>query len=126
MDSILMAAFAMYSARRKHRLAVVPAVLAVLALLSAGICPGAAAETRAGNVTSYDLSGYSNPYGMTTGPDGNIWFTEYNTPSAIGKITPSGTITSYPIRNPPGYGPVEITPGPGGTSGSPSPALVAT
>ena len=114
MDSILMAAFSVRSRRKKHRPAVVPAVLAVLALLSAGICPGAAAATRAGNVTIYSLNGYYNPYGITTGPDGNIWFTEYNTPSAIGKITPSGMITSYPISNPPGFGPVEITSGPGG------------
>ena len=114
MDSILKAAFAKHVTLMKHRLAVVPAVLAVLALLSAGICPAATAATRIGNVTIYHLSGYFNPYGITTGPDGNVWFTEYNTPSAIGKITPSGMITSYPISNPPGYGPVEITPGPGG------------
>jgi streptogramin lyase len=102
MYSILMAAFSVRSRRKKHHLAIVPAVLAVLALLSADLCPGATATTRAGNVTNYSLNGYYNPYGITRGPDGNIWFTEYNTPSAIGKITPSGMITSYPIGNPPG------------------------
>jgi hypothetical protein len=40
-----------------------------------------------------------------------MWFTEYNNPLAIGKITPSGVITSYSIPNPPGYGPADITPG---------------
>ena len=71
-----MAAFSVHSRRRNHRLAVVTAVLAVLVLLSAGICPGAAAASKAGNVTIYSLNGYYNPYGITTGPDGNIWFTE--------------------------------------------------
>src|SRR5450432_1506095 len=38
----------------------------------------------------------SNPQGIATGPDGNLWFTEY-TGNKIGKITPSGVITEYPI-----------------------------
>jgi len=56
--------------------------------------------------------GTCQPAGITTGPDGNIWFTEENG-NRIGRITPGGAITEFPIPNPPSL-PVEITPGPGG------------
>ena len=34
--------------------------------------------------------------GITTGPDGNLWFTEFGA-GKIGRITPSGSITEFPI-----------------------------
>ena len=36
---------------------------------------------------------------ITTGPDGNLWFTE-STGNKIRRITPNGTITEYPIPTP--------------------------
>jgi sugar lactone lactonase YvrE len=36
------------------------------------------------------------PEGITTGPDGNLWFVEQNV-SQIGRITPSGVITKFSI-----------------------------
>jgi len=39
---------------------------------------------------------YSGPVGITVGPDGNIWFTEF-TVDKIGRITPDGTITEFPL-----------------------------
>jgi virginiamycin B lyase len=36
----------------------------------------------------------AKPEGITDGPDGNLWFTEYGT-SEIGRITTTGTITEY-------------------------------
>jgi streptogramin lyase len=36
------------------------------------------------------------PYGITAGPDGNVYFTEVMT-NSIGRITPSGTVTQYAI-----------------------------
>src|SRR5204862_4892249 len=33
---------------------------------------------------------------LTVGPDGNIWFAEQGA-NKIGKVTPDGTITEYPI-----------------------------
>jgi len=42
-------------------------------------------------------NGDGNNYGITSGPDGNLWFTETNNYSKIGKITPSGTITTYSL-----------------------------
>ena len=39
---------------------------------------------------------HSNPYDITAGPDGNVWFVEaYG--NKISKITPQGVITEYPI-----------------------------
>jgi streptogramin lyase len=49
---------------------------------------------------------------MTTGPDGNLWFVEFNG-NAIGRITPRGAITEFPL--PTGNsGPSSITTGPDG------------
>ena len=49
--------------------------------------PGGSRCVMSRHVTNYPLSGYINPYGITAGPDGNMWFTEDGNPSAIGKIT---------------------------------------
>ncbi|HWY89834.1 MAG TPA: hypothetical protein VNY31_04115 [Solirubrobacteraceae bacterium] len=49
----------------------------------------------------------SNPVGIALGPDGNMWFTDQGTNSEgqrlIGRITPAGTVTEFPI--PTGYNP---------------------
>jgi streptogramin lyase len=39
----------------------------------------------------------SGPDGITTGPDGNLWFTDDSTIRGIGKITTAGVITQYPL-----------------------------
>jgi streptogramin lyase len=53
----------------------------------------------------------SQPYGITAGPDGALWFTEA-LGNKIGRITTAGTITEFPIT--PGSGPTGITAGPDG------------
>jgi hypothetical protein len=50
--------------------------------------------------------------GITAGPDGNLWVTEFSG-QRIGKITPAGTITEYPIPTVASY-PWGITAGPDG------------
>lgn len=47
------------------------------------------------NLPSADLQ----PAGITLGPDGNFWFTEskLNGNARIGRITPNGVVTEYPI-----------------------------
>jgi streptogramin lyase len=35
-------------------------------------------------------------YGITAGPDGNLWFTENET-SGVGRITPNGVVTEFPL-----------------------------
>lgn len=40
-------------------------------------------------------AGYSLPQDMIQGPDGNLWFTEAS--HRIGRLTPSGTMTEFPV-----------------------------
>lgn len=54
----------------------------------------------------------SSPSGITTGPDGALWFTEA-TANQIGRITVGGVITEYPIPSPAAQ-PYGITTGPDG------------
>ena len=65
--------------------------------------------TPSGAVAEYNIpTAHSYPWGITAGPDGNVWFTE--TVGKIGKITASGAITEYPA--PAGAG--DICKGPDG------------
>jgi virginiamycin B lyase len=60
-----------------------------------------------GTFTGYPLTGFGLnplPYSLTTGPDGNVWFTVALTTldgspagGAIGRMTPSGTMTAFPV-----------------------------
>ena len=48
-------------------------------------------------INEYSLpSSKSGPYGMTLGPDQEVWFTEYKA-NKIGKITLEGEVTEYNI-----------------------------
>ena len=57
------------------------------------------------------------PTGITAGPDGNLWFTELQG-NAIGRITPSGVVTVFPLPDPGnlpvGNAPTSIITGPDG------------
>jgi streptogramin lyase len=44
------------------------------------------------------ITGDTEPDGVTAGPDGNVWFTE-EAGTRIGRITPTGTITEFPITS---------------------------
>jgi virginiamycin B lyase len=71
--------------------------------------------TATGSITEYPLPGPSfghNPYGIATGSDGALWFTESAT-SQIGRISTSGDITEYPLPTPNAW-PYRITAGPDG------------
>ena len=50
------------------------------------------------------------PYGITAGPDGNVWFAQEGS-AHVGRIAPDGTITEFPIGSTGGGG---ITTGPDG------------
>ena len=64
--------------------------LAILGACLAGVAP---AQT----ITEFPVpTANSEPGGITAGPDGNVWFTEFDT-AKIGRITPAGTITEFPI-----------------------------
>lgn len=71
--------------------------------------------TTEGAITEYPLPGPSfgrQPYGITTGPDGALWFTE-SAASQIGRISTSGEIVEYPLPTPNAW-PYSITVGPDG------------
>lgn len=55
---------------------------------------------------------FAGPYGITTGPDGALWFTEYES-SKIGRVTTSGVITEYATPTP-DSAPYDIRVGPDG------------
>ena len=55
----------------------------------------------------------SEPHGITTGPEGNLWFTESGG-NRIGRITPSGTVTEFSTGISAGGEPRAITTGPDG------------
>jgi streptogramin lyase len=64
-----------------------------------------------------DIPEYSAPWGIALGADGNMWFTDMGYDkegkNLIGRITPEGTITEFPIPTP--YsGPNAIALGPDG------------
>ena len=51
--------------------------------------------TTAGVITEFPIpTPDSRPVTITSGPDGNLWFTEWNA-QKIGRITPSGVITEF-------------------------------
>jgi virginiamycin B lyase len=80
--------------------------------------------TPAGDTTEFaipsDIAVFTIPasialassFGITTGPDGNLWFTENNA-NTIGQITPGGMITEFTIPTA-DSGPFGITAGPDG------------
>jgi streptogramin lyase len=72
-----------------------------------------------GEITEFPLPDGEHPERITEGLDGNIWFANYSVgASSIGKITPDGTITEYPLPdsgdNPSLQVPTAIAAGPDG------------
>jgi streptogramin lyase len=85
----------------------------LLTLLPFTVSPTTFAHTvpeQAGTITEYPLPNGSEPWGITRGPDGNLWFTD-QVGQKIGKITTQGTITEYPVS---ACCPLSITTGPNG------------
>ncbi|MEA2593346.1 MAG: virginiamycin lyase, partial [Actinomycetota bacterium] len=65
-------------------------------------------------VTSYPVPTPNvNPWAITLGSDGNMWFTENVVGGNIGRVTPTGTITEFSTHNS-GATPFGITSGPDG------------
>jgi uncharacterized repeat protein (TIGR01451 family) len=62
---------------------------------------------------SAGISASAGPAGITTGPDGNLWFTEQSG-NRIGRITPAGVVTEFSAGISAGAGPLRITAGPDG------------
>src|SRR5437763_696124 len=83
-----------HSRWRSHLTALLTALIACVGLLSLSSAP---AWAKAGTITEFPTpTGSSDPIGITTGPDGNLWFSVW-AGSHIGRITTAGTITEFPI-----------------------------
>jgi streptogramin lyase len=52
--------------------------------------------TTSGSMSEQTLPGYSGPYGIAAGSDGNVWFTETSPPGDVGRLTPTGSLTEFP------------------------------
>ncbi len=92
-----------------------PSIRRAFRILMAGLAGvlGLAAAISAQTFTEYPVpTPDSQMLGITSGPDGNVWFTE-QLGKKIGRITPGGVITEFPI---PGtlVSPKQITAGPDG------------
>ena len=61
--------------------------------------------------SEYSAPAESRPWGITQGPDGNLWFSDYGT-SKVSKITTQGSVTEYAL--PAGSDPAGIAQGPDG------------
>jgi streptogramin lyase len=56
--------------------------------------------TAAGVITEFSVGSDGKPFNIATGSDGNLWFTEGGNLNLIGRITPMGAISEYPIPSP--------------------------
>jgi streptogramin lyase len=74
-----------------------------------GPAPAIGEITPHGVVKEYStgITPGSTPVDITQGPDGNLWFTEFNT-GKIGRITPQGVVTEFALAAP-GTGLLSIT-----------------
>src|ERR1043165_2611925 len=91
-----------------RRLAALPLVFA-LGLVGA---PGPAHASPDAAITEFRTpTRGSLPWGIATGPDGNLWFAERDA-SSIGRSTPTGQIVEFPL--PESNFPHDITAGPDG------------
>jgi streptogramin lyase len=90
------------------------AAAAALVSSSAGlILPAGGALAAVGDITEYAVpTAASHPESIVSGPDGNLWFTEFDG-NKIGRVTPSGMFSEYAVPTA-ASGPAAITSGPDG------------
>ena len=75
-----------------------------MALCAAVVGPGVAGAVATGpSISEFDtgLTPGVGLWGITAGPDGNVWFTE-ETNNAVGRITPGAVITEFTAGFPTG------------------------
>jgi len=78
--------------------------------------PQAVAARRLGSVREYSLPEPTDvyPYDIASGPDGNMWFTEF-LGHQVARITPGGFISEFPLGGVVSTEPEFITSGPAGS-----------
>jgi len=92
-----------------------------IAHLAVALCllggASSAAHGAVGTITEFSggLTANSGPFGITAGPDGNMWFTQVGDDvSAVSRITMKGRITEFRTGIDPNARPWEIARGPDG------------
>jgi virginiamycin B lyase len=63
-----------------------------------------------GQPTFFQIPWVSDAESITAGPDGNLWFADH-VAAALGRLTPAGTFTKFPVSGPPGTYPWQLTAG---------------
>ena len=67
---------------------------ALIAVLGGSAQPAAAVDP-VGTVTNIPTANILGPEGITTGPDGNLWFADHRL-RAVVRLTPGGELTTFP------------------------------
>ena len=96
--------------------------VALLVVAAAGLVrPAAAGASTVVQLTGGKTPGFGangEPLGITTGPDGHIWFTQHANPGDISRVNSDGTVTEFIGGDTPGFTantqPDQITTGPDG------------
>jgi len=101
----------------KSRLALTLAAFIMIAAAIAIPLSSSSVHTHAQSTVTFTEfpipSANSGPICIKSGPDGNLWYIEEDA-NKIGRITPSGTITEFPIPSASYSNPTSITSGPDG------------
>src|SRR5436309_16032742 len=73
------------------------AVAALAIVIHGCSSPAVSTPTRLAGVTEFQAGISGSPFGITAGPDGNLWFTEGSAfvVNRIGRLTTSGTLTEF-------------------------------
>ena len=78
----------------RNRWWLVPLLSVLLTTTSQALVPRLATAVESGGTLSIPAYGMDAPEGVTTGPDGALWFTNANN-NSIGRITTAGVVTNY-------------------------------
>ncbi len=81
--------------------------------MDSDICSNTCIPAVCGAITEYPLGAGSNPYGIASGPENTLWFTQRGT-NKIAKRTQDGALSEYPIPTVANIVPMGITAGPNG------------
>jgi virginiamycin B lyase len=87
------------------------ALALALPLLGVGLVAGPAGASTAGKVSNFTGTGISEPYGITAGPNGSLWFANFGN-NSIGEISTTGVVSNFTDSSI--SEPVGLTAGPNG------------
>ena len=95
----------------RRRMGTAAAALVIVPSAMVGLLSGSAGASTAGQVSNFTGAGISEPYGITAGPNGSLWFANFGD-SSIGEISTTGVVSNF--TDPSISEPVGITAGPNG------------